>query len=664
MIIVPENNFKPLDEIPLLKNYEYTPDIVLYSSIFDENTLNKIIRLLNNIQIKDIIFFSDNPTVKYGKLDTNPFLGFLEYIKDDIEKITSLSFNSCIIQKNNFKSLKKSRNYTTKIIPSVILGYDTEVEFKNSSKNISKILDIKNGSLLIQRDSVQDYWNIEILNEKDDLPYYTLTFLDIFIEKNNILPKRKIIDGRLSYSLHDIYLSTKQRILLKEKIYKGLEGIHINPNFPEGYRCIAQDGTNKLKKYINLKKHIGSGDWGNVYSACLQSDISCIRKFAVKMARIEEEDLKDPYTETSCAWYEIWMLKDIIRPLIENNICPNLPLYIDTFLCGKCDFLYKGKEQKHPCVITVMELATGDLKNFFSISNFTNDNLYSALFQIMAGLHAIQMRGQIFINDVKAANILYYTVKPGGYWHYIINDIDFYVPNYGYMFVLNDFGVSNLYNPNFQLYPNKNKTTFNLGSRFAINMNEQFSPIEAAVEVVNNSLQKTNEVKWQNKDGTSFFSKGATYSIDRKTGQVIISRTKLTPIQKSYLFSKGISTNPKTWDFFEHPYIVPPFEFYNDVQDALRMFVGGKRASQRGIHKIYINISKSFKDTIKPYLGLARGHRKLSKKDVDSNDIFRVFSLETYHVLAGSFITKFFTKTVDYTKKQKGRKISSFNMKF
>ena len=27
-------------------------------------------------------------------------------------------------------------------------------------------------------------------------------------------------------------------------------------------------------------------------------------------------------------------------------------------------------------------------------------------------------------------------------------------------------------------------------------------------------------------------------------------------------------------------------------------------------------ISKSFKDTIKPYLGLARGHRKLSKKDV------------------------------------------------
>ena len=31
------------------------------------------------------------------------------------------------------------------------------------------------------------------------------------------------------------------------------------------------------------------------------------------------------------AWYEIWMLKDIFKPLIVNNICPNLPLYMDTF---------------------------------------------------------------------------------------------------------------------------------------------------------------------------------------------------------------------------------------------------------------------------------------------------------------------------------------------
>ena len=123
MIIIAENNFKLLDEIPIIKNYEYIPDIVLYSSIFDENTLNKITKLLNNIQIKDnVVFFSDNPLVKYGKLDTNPFLGFLEYIKNDIEKITSLSFNSCLIQKGNWKNIHENNN--RKIIPSVMIGYD------------------------------------------------------------------------------------------------------------------------------------------------------------------------------------------------------------------------------------------------------------------------------------------------------------------------------------------------------------------------------------------------------------------------------------------------------------------------------------------------------------------------------------------------------------
>ena len=662
MIIIAENNFKLLDEIPIIKNYEYIPDIVLYSSIFDENTLNKITKLLNNIQIKDnVVFFSDNPLVKYGKLDTNPFLGFLEYIKNDIEKITSLSFNSCLIQKGNWKNIHENNN--RKIIPSVMIGYDNQLRFKNISSNDEKSLDIKNGSLLIQRENVKDYWDIEIVSDKTVYQFYTLTFLDIFIERTNILKEPKIVGGKLSYSLPIIYKSTKQRILLKEKIHKGLEDIHINPDFPEGSRCIAKDGSNNLKKYINLKKHIGSGDWGNVYSACLQADFLCKRKFAVKMSRIGKDDLKEPYTETSSAWYEIWMLKDIIRPIIENNICPNLPLYIDTFLCNKCDFVYKRNKKQHPCVITIMELATGDLKNFLSLSNFTDNQLYSALFQIMAGLHAIQMRGQIFINDVKAANILYYNVNPGGYWHYIINNTSFYVPNYGHMFVLNDFGVSTLYDPNFQLYPNKNKNTFNLGSRFAINIDEKFSPIEAGVEIINNSLEKTKHVKWVD-NGITFLSKGATYNMDRKTGQVIISKTKLTPIQKSYLFKKGVSTNPKTWDFFEHPYIVPPFEFYNDVQDVLRMFVGGKRASQRGVHKIYPNISNSFKNIIKPYLGSARGHRKFSKTDTDDNDIFRVFSLETYHVLAGSFIMKFFTTTVNYTKKQNGIKISSFNMKF
>ena len=86
------------------------------------------------------------------------------------------------------------------------------------------------------------------------------------------------------------------------------------------------------------------------------------------------------------------------------------------------------------------------------------------------------------------------------------------------MFVLNDFGVSTLYDPNFQLYPNKKRKLFNLGSRLAINIDGIFSPIDARTEYTNDSLHKTNSIKWlDTKDGSIHqTSHGAKYKIDRK----------------------------------------------------------------------------------------------------------------------------------------------------
>jgi len=337
--------------------------------------------------------------------------------------------------------------------------------------------------------------------------------------------------------------------------------------------------------------------------------------------------------------------------LVEHNICPNLPLFIDTFLCDKCDFVFRRGGDTHPCIITVMELGSGDLRGYLRFERPTDQEIYSALFQIMAGLHAIQMSSQILNNDIKAKNILYYNVEPGGYWHYKIDNYDFYVPNFGKMFVLNDFGVSTLYDPNFQLYPDKKRNTFSLGSRFAINIDETFSPVESKLEYTNDVLRKTKEIKWVTTTneirGKSY---GATYKLDRKTGQVIMSHTVLTPMQKSYLFRKGVSTNPKTWAYFEHPDIIPPFEFYNDVQDTLRTFVGGKRTTQSGNHTRHPSINKQVIKTITPYLGFAVNAKE------------RQFTQQTHHVLAGSFIKKFFRQTIDYTSKPKGKKISFYDM--
>jgi len=599
MIVLTENNYKRLEKIPYVDNPKKEPDIVLYSEIFNQQTIQKMMEILNSLQFnkKGYIWLTDDPTLLSLSLNKNltahPFPQFIDKIREDIQKITGRTFNSCLV------SNQLSLSGLDRILGHNLIFYRVYPPEKESEKSCKKVK----------------------------------------------IPKKI----KLPYDLSRIYLNTKMRLAFVNKIRNSLSRIH---SIPEGSQCFMKNGMNELAKYIKLGKLIGTGDWGNVYSACLINDFGCRRKFALKMSRITPEDFKDPYTETSSSWYEIWMLKDIIKPLIAKEVCPNLPLFIDTFLCDKCDFIFRKGDASHPCVITFMELASGDLRDYLKFATPSNAELYSALFQIMAGLHAIQMSGQILNNDIKSKNILYYDVKPGGYWHYKIGKKNFYVPNYGKMFVLNDFGVATLYDPNFQLYPNKKRKLFNLGSRFAINIDETFSPIEADIEYLNNGMHKTNKIKWiETKNGDVLnTTHGATYKIDRKTGQVIISHTMLTPLQKSYLFRKGITTNPKTWSFFEHPNIIPPFEFYNDVQDTLRTFVGGKRATQKGNHTLYNSVSKTVQDTIKPYLGRAE------------NSKARTFSIHPYHVLAGSFITKFFTETVSYQRKPKGKKIGFYDM--
>jgi hypothetical protein len=658
MIILSENNFEPLEKISYVKDPENVPDVIFYPEVFNKSFIKEIVDILDSINFKnDFIWITDHPDIVYGNNKQGiPFPFIIERIREDIERITSRSFNACLIHKHHNKNRKfyKTDNKLLGfdfIIPSVYFGTKRKIKFISKHTNITRGMKISDGSLLVERASVEKYWKTELTTTANSEPFYNLSFYNIRHDKESVCinPQKTTTKKKLPVKLRIIYLNNKMRVALARKFRNGLSGIR---SIPDGYQCFMKNGVNELSKYINVGKLIGTGDWGNVYSACLTKDYNCNRKFAIKMSRITDEDYKYPYTETSSAWYEIWILKDIIKPLIKNNICPNLPLFIDTFLCRKCDFIFRKGDNTHPCVVTAMEMASGDTRDYLKFGNPSDKELYSALFQIMAGLHAIQMSGQILNNDIKAKNILYYNVKPGGYWHYKIGSDDFYVPNYGKLFVLNDFGVSTLYDPNFQLYPNKNRNTFNLGSRFAINIDETFSPIEAGTEYANKKLQNTKSVNWSTitQGYIQQQSRGATYMIDRKTGQVIISRTVLTPIQKSYLFRKGISTNPKTWGYFEHPYIIPPFEFYNDVQDTLRTFVGGKRTTQKGNHALYPSISKKFQQIVSNYIGLAENAKS------------RDFSFHTYHVLAGSFIKKFFSITVDYKTKPNGKKISYYDM--
>jgi hypothetical protein len=652
MITVTENNYNSLENIPHVSDPVKKPDVVFYPSIFSLPVIDKIEKVLSSAKYKKgKLYFADDPELRIDKKGLiRPFPPIIDKLRSNIQKVTGYLFNACLISnKWNSSDISDELLGYDFIIPSIYIGKPTRIVLESNIYNIREKIDLVSGSLVVERESVINYW--EIIDNFSES--FVVTFMHVYKkEKINecLVPVKKIgTKIKLPYDLSLLYLKSRLRHTFGSKIKKGLSIIH---SIPEGQQCFMKNGINDLRKYIKIGKLIGTGDWGNVYSACLPTDKNCRRKFAIKMSRITRDDFDDPYTETSNAWYEIWILKDILKPLVELNICPNLPLYIDTFLCDNCDFIFRKGDNKHPCVITVIELASSDLKNYLKFGSPSDDELFSSLFQIMSALHAIQMSGQILNNDIKSKNILVYDVKPGGYWHYKIGKNDFYVPNYGKLFVLNDYGVSTLYDPNFQLYPNKKKRVFNLGSRLAINVDGIFSPINTTTEFTNNGLRKTKPITWYNtKDGSLHrTSYGGKYKIDRKTGQVIKSNTTLSEIQKSYLFRKGVTTNSKTWGFFEHPYIIPPFEFYNDLQDVLRTFVGGKRTTQKGDHILYPSVSENVIKKIKPYMGLAENSGK------------KEFSLHTYHVLAGEFITKFFTETHNYQKKPNGKKISYFDM--
>jgi hypothetical protein len=608
MIIITENNYKPLNQIQ-------NQDIIFYPNIFDTKTNIILTGILESLEFdkKSEICFT-------GRLPL-----FLQYIKTDLEKITISSFNYCLVTKYNGNDIHL-QTHSDEMTPLFFFGDSRKIEYNG------KHFDIVGGSLIIEKE-VNSILNNMIRDTKSKT-----SFSIIF---KNIKPIPLGIPSTYPFIQTDltcIYLNNKDREQFANTVKNSIKKIHCKNE-------ISMD-FNVIQKYIKINKLIGKGDWGNVCSAYSEKLIPSGTNFAIKMSRITKEDLLDPFSDSSSSWYEIFILKNILKKIILKNICPNLPLFIDTCLCNQYDFIFRKGNQSHPSVMIVTELGNGDMSEFLKCTSLSDDELYSALFQIMAALHSIQTNGQILNNDIKTKNILYYNVKKGGYWHYKIDNHDFYVPNYGKMFILNDFGVSTLYNPKFKIYKNKQQFLFNLGSRYGININETFSPINAEFEFIDNHLINTSNIKWPNNQ----MSKGATYKLNIKTNEVVTSNTILSTSQKSYLTKKGITTDPDNLNFFQHPTIIPPFEFYNDTQDVLRMFVGGKRSTQKGNHRLHNTVSEKVQNSIKPYLGTAENTKQKN------------FSYHTYHVLAGSFIKKFFTETHNFKIKPKGHKISSFDM--
>lgn len=382
-------------------------------------------------------------------------------------------------------------------------------------------------------------------------------------------------------------------------------------------------------------KLIGKGSFANVFSTFINS-----QTVVLKISRIKPEAFSHPYSVDYASWHEVNILKNIIVPIIQNKICPNLPLIYGSKLCPEYFLKIEGKRKKYDCVSIMTELANGNLKQWFS-ENRTDEEVYSAIFQIMAGLHAIQLYGQIMNFDIKKENILYYKVEKGGYWRYIINEKNYLIPNHGFLFILSDFGVSRTMSPLYKVYKTPSEKSFRMGHRYAIVKNGKFIPFKTE------KTKKTEEIFWN--DGS--ISNGIHFMKNRKTGKIECEKLEINDEIKKYLKSNNIDPNPCSENFFIDSSIIPPFEFYNDTQDVIKMLIGGKRSTQEGNHKA-VKLSKELTNKLTLYKGKSEN---ISGKS---------FSLNANQVLACEFIKDFFVFFEEENQKEKNIKIiETYNMK-
>lgn len=511
----------------------------------------------NNITEGDKTVY--NSITVYNKLFSDDSL---EKIKESSEKnqpltLKCLSINFTLLT-DRYLTEKKSESG----IIACLLFNDQNIEASRmqkdsdsflQDKNIKKL--VKKGSIVVIGENFRKRWN------------YILPCGLIFYEHN---------------TLPSIYSKVETRLAFSKKIKNSLSFMD---KIPDWERCI-QD-------HINLDV-IGKGSYASVFRTRYEKYY-----YAVKISKIP-----DKYTKTDVSnSKEIYIMEKIIKPLIENKICPNLPLISS----------YGGCEKDKNNYITT-ELANGTLKEYIVRETPSDEYLENCLFQCMAGLHSIQHHAQIVNYDVKKDNVLYYNIIPGGYWCYIIFGKKYYVKNFGKLFILNDFGVSYSTDPSLSCIIKKNDIC-RLGLRYATIKNKKFIPIEVEkykeISSKQNKVINAKKIDW--KDGQ--VSHGAEFFMeDGKIVPVEIKKGKL-----------DFSIN------------TPPFDFYNDTQDAIRMFLGGKRTTQKGDHR-KLDIPDGFRKKLTPYVGEGESAKN------------RIFDRPAL-TLAGHFIEDFFKNYSEIPKK-------------
>jgi len=302
-----------------------------------------------------------------------------------------------------------------------------------------------------------------------------------------------------------------------------------------------------------------------------------------------------------------------IMSLLNNSIyskqCPNFLLAYNLAVCEGCKL---PNAKPGSCFISFLEPANGDLSTFDGI--LTDEIAKSMLYQLFAALSCVHTVYGIFHSDIKQENVLVQKIKPGGYFEYNINGKTYYVKNVGYVFFLNDFGLSQVFKPTFSkqtFYGTRNARVTDdeklaaITCRYSANFSSYKTPA---------SLAAAEPIKW--KDGQ--------LGTNNKFGVVNIVPLEVVNLENTREY--------------------PPFEFFLDVQDLLLMCVSGSSPTQRYPHRGLNGLSIEFIETLRGYVResfpYTANAAKFIRSDIMLSDLYEMFerdSASNYEPILESF---------------------------
>ena len=232
---------------------------------------------------------------------------------------------------------------------------------------------------------------------------------------------------------------------------------------PKEKRLITED---RIKTYNIIKRELeknpilikgdrlGKGEQGVVYKGTIliPNDQKKSKKrldLVIKKAYIEKKESKgaqsgkdsDLFSKASLKFepYIEIVATSLVTELVKQKICPNFVMTYGYEFKSRdtvCKKEYPVKSILYNEWVPGVEL----FDTFCQNENIPIEVWFNAYFQILAAIHAMQDTLGMAHADLHSDNILVAKIPKGGHWKYIIDGVEYYVPNLGYQFLVNDFG--------------------------------------------------------------------------------------------------------------------------------------------------------------------------------------------------------------------------------